>query len=124
MRVGLKPGRSILAVIAMAGTVAVGLLSARQAPAQRRPSLGVDVISGSSQGLAIAPVPLDLRGKNRFLVGLGSYIVNGSGACVGCHTNPEFAPGGDPFRGQPEKVNTTNYLAGGAKFGPFTSRNL
>ena len=25
------------------------------------------------QGLAIAPVPLDLRGKNRALVALGSY---------------------------------------------------
>ena len=28
------------------------------------------------QGLAIAPVPLKLTGKNRALVGLGSYIVN------------------------------------------------
>ena len=35
--------------------------------------------NGSSrvqQGLAIAPVPLDLQGRNRALVGLGSYIVN------------------------------------------------
>lgn len=28
------------------------------------------------QGFAIAPVPLNLEGKNRALVGLGSYIVN------------------------------------------------
>ena len=28
------------------------------------------------QGLAIAPVDLNLRGKNRALVGLGSYLVN------------------------------------------------
>ena len=31
------------------------------------------------QGLRIAPVPLDLRGKNRALVGTGSYLVNAVG---------------------------------------------
>jgi len=76
------------------------------------------------RGLAIAPVTLNLRGKNRNLVARGSYIVNGQGGCNDCHTNPNFAPGGDPFQGQPEEINATNYLAGGAQFGPFTSRNI
>jgi len=76
------------------------------------------------RGFEIAPVPLDLRGKNRALVGLGSYIVNGQGGCNDCHTHPAYAPGGDPFLGQPEKINSQQYLTGGRVFGPFVSRNL
>lgn len=76
------------------------------------------------QGFDIAPVPLDLKGKNRELVGLGSYLVNAVGGCNDCHTNPPYAAGGDPFMGQPKKVNVDCYLAGGMQFGPFTSRNL
>jgi hypothetical protein len=75
-------------------------------------------------GYAIAPVPLDLKGKNRALVGLGSYIVNSMGGCNDCHTSPPFAEGGDPFLGQPKQVNAGKYLAGGVSFGPFVSRNL
>jgi hypothetical protein len=74
------------------------------------------------RGLAIAPVALNLDGKNKRLVGAGSYIVNIG--CVDCHTNPVYADGGNPFFGQPEQINTQNYLAGGAHFGPFTSANL
>ena len=77
------------------------------------------------QGLKIAPVPLKIDRKNLFLVGLGSYIVNAQGACNDCHTNPSFAEGGDPFQGQPEQINTANYLAGGTPFGPgIVSRNI
>jgi hypothetical protein len=76
------------------------------------------------QGLGIAPVSLDIRGKDLRLVGLGSYLVNAAGGCNDCHTNPPYAMGGDPFAGQPLKINTANYLAGGQKFGPFTSRNI
>jgi hypothetical protein len=76
------------------------------------------------KGFAIAPVPLDLQGKNRNLVGLGSYIVNAQAACSACHTNPEFAPGHNPFLGQPPRINRENYLAGGQSFGPFVSRNI
>lgn len=74
------------------------------------------------RGLAIAPVALNLDGKDKTMVGEGSYIVNTG--CVGCHTNPEFAAGGSPFLGQPEKMNTQNYLAGGVAFGPFRSANI
>ncbi|CAL1242110.1 hypothetical protein [Candidatus Methylocalor cossyra] len=76
------------------------------------------------QGLAIAPVPLNLENKDRKLVGLGSYIVNAQGGCNDCHTNPPYAPGGNPFRGEPEQINIAGYLAGGQSFGPFVSSNL
>ena len=35
------------------------------------------------RGFEIAPVPLNLEGKNRALVGLGSYIVNAQAGCNG-----------------------------------------
>jgi len=85
-------------------------------------------------GMNIAPVRLDLKGKNRSLVGLGSYIVNAQGGCNDCHTwritdeasnaGSNYEEGGDPFLGQPEQIYAAGYLAGGRKFGPFTSRNL
>lgn len=77
-----------------------------------------------ARGFAIAPVPLDLRHKNRALVGLGSYLVNAGGGCNDCHTNPPYTHSGNPFTGAPKQVNQAHYLAGGAPFGPFTSRNL
>ena len=76
------------------------------------------------KGYEINPVPLDLAGKNPALVGLGSYIVNGQGACTDCHTSPPYAAGGDPFLGQPTVANVEGFLAGGTPFGPFISRNL
>src|SRR6201998_4467337 len=74
-------------------------------------------------GYAIAPVPLNLEGKNPALVGLGSFIVNAQGDCNGCHTaggppNFNFANGGNPYFGQPKVVDPTTYLAGGTDFGP------
>ena len=85
-------------------------------------------------GMDIAPVRLDLKGKNRSLVGLGSYIVNAQGGCNDCHTwratqdppnfGSNYEEGGDPFLGQPEQIYAEGYLAGGRPFGPITSRNL
>jgi hypothetical protein len=76
------------------------------------------------QGFAIAPVPLNLDGKNRKLVGLGSYIVNAQGDCNGCHSaSPatEFLPGGVPYFNQhPTKINPATYLGGGNDFGPVS----
>jgi hypothetical protein len=66
--------------------------------------------SGQSEvqrGFDIAPVPLNLDGKYRSLVGLGSYYVNGVSDCIGCHT-----------------ANEGQYLGGGVPFGPVLSRNL
>src|SRR5258706_5474956 len=76
------------------------------------------------RGLHLAPVTLDLRHRNRALVGLGSYIVNAQGGCNDCHTNPSYVPGHDPHLGQPELINAPCYLSGGQAFGPFLSRNL
>lgn len=79
------------------------------------------------RGFEIAPVRLNLRGKNRDLVGLGSYIVNAVADCNGCHFAPpsSFAPGGDPYQGEPKQINRAGYLAGGNdQFGPFIPRNL
>jgi hypothetical protein len=76
------------------------------------------------RGFDIAPVPLNLQGKNRALVGLGSYIVNAQGGCNDCHTNPAYLPGHDPFLGEEEQINGPCYLSGGVDFGPFRSRNL
>ena len=74
-------------------------------------------------GFAIAPVKLNLNGRNRALVGKGSYIVNATGDCNGCHNNPRvggaWAAGHNPFFGQPKMENVSAYLAGGTPFGPF-----
>jgi hypothetical protein len=75
-------------------------------------------------GFKIAPVPLALRDKDPNLVGLGSYIVNTTGTCNDCHTNPPWAANHDPTLGQPAEVNAAKYLAGGVAFGPFVSRNI
>jgi hypothetical protein len=87
------------------------------------------------QGFAIAPVHLNLNGKNLALVGLGSYIVNANVPCNECHgAGPaitQFLPGGNPYFGQPTKINPATYLGGGRDFGPpvpgsahIISRNL
>jgi hypothetical protein len=80
-------------------------------------------------GFQIAPVPLNLKGKNCDLVGYGSYLINAVAGCNGCHTNSpptEYAPGGNPYLRFPfftgtEKINTATYLAGGRDFGPIGS---
>jgi hypothetical protein len=78
------------------------------------------------RGYELVPpgVKLNLLGKDRALVGLGSYIVNTSG-CIDCHSHPSYAPGGDPFLGQPEVINAPEYLSGGRQFGPtITASNI
>jgi hypothetical protein len=81
-----------------------------------------------SQGFKIAPVPLNLAGKDKTLVGLGSYLVNASGDCNGCHSmGPEtefITPTGNPYFLSPPftghvKINPATYLGGGRDFGPF-----
>ena len=76
-------------------------------------------------GFEIVPqgITLDLKGKNKALVGLGSFLVNAVGDCNGCHNgggppNFNYAAGANPYFGQPAQVDSTTYLAGGADFGP------
>src|SRR5262250_2001436 len=56
------------------------------------------------RGFEIAPVPLNLEGKNRALVGLGSYIVNAVADCNGCHSAgppTEFTRNCNPYQLSP-----------------------
>ena len=106
------------------GTLAACMLLAATAAARATdPDLGL-LEERVARGFKIAPVPLNLAGLDRNLVGLGSYIVNAQGGCNDCHTNPPYARGGDPFAGQKKKINAAGYLAGGVPFGPFISRNI
>ncbi|MCU1382682.1 MAG: CytoChrome c, class [Acidobacteria bacterium] len=76
------------------------------------------------RGFEAAPVPLNLHGKNRALVGLGSYIVNVMSECNGCHSagpQTEFLIGGNPYTGAPAVTNPATYLGGGRDFGPYPS---
>ncbi len=78
-------------------------------------------------GLKIAPVKLNLTGKDPTLVGVGSYIVNAVADCNGCHTssptgseygshnNPYLLP---PLNSKPWQVQAQYYMGGGQNFGP------
>jgi hypothetical protein len=71
------------------------------------------------RGFDIAPVTLNVKGKNRALVGLGSYIVNAQGECNGCHSagpQTQYVGLNNPYFGNPEVVNTHTYLGGGRDF--------
>ncbi len=85
----------------------------------------IDSENPVKRGYALVPpgVVLNLQGKDHLLVGLGSYIVNTSG-CVDCHSYPTYSPGGDPFKGEPERLNAEEYLSGGRQFGPITAANI
>ena len=116
----MKP-RVILAVCTVLFVGVLGISSNASSPDDDERGSG----SGGSEelrriirGYALTPVRLDLRGKDRALVGLGSYIVNAQGGCNDCHTNPPFVDGGDPHLGQPKQINAARYLAGGMPFGP------
>jgi hypothetical protein len=113
-RQGLK---ALGTALVFAGAAIAGLLlNSSRGKAQ---DSGEDAQSRIEQGLEIAPVHLNLDGKNRELVGLGSYLVNAVADCDGCHSAgppTEFAPGGNPYFGQPEKINTATYLGGGRHF--------
>jgi hypothetical protein len=70
----------------------------------------------------VAPVPLNLHGKNHDLVGLGSHMVNVGSDCNSCHNsggppNFDFLPGFNPYFGQPKKLDPSVSLGGGAIFG-------
>lgn len=109
-----------LAAVVLTGT----LISSSNSQAQD----GSDDASRVQQGFAISPVRLNLSGKNSTqvaLVGLGSYIVNASGDCNGCHTsggppNYNYLSGHNPYFlfQEPTQTDPSAYLAGGTDFGP------
>jgi hypothetical protein len=114
--------KTALAVIGLAAVVLAGMLNTL--PHVRAQDNRNDDESLIRKGFEIAPVPLNLEGKNRDLVGLGSFIVNAQVDCNGCHTaggppNFNYANNGNPyFLNQPlgTKTDPTTYLAGGTPF--------
>lgn len=125
----------------MAGTVLSITFAAGISPAAPPAELAAkndDAYAYTSEvriGFRLAPVPLNLRDRNFFLVGLGSYIVNAVAGCNDCHSagpQSQYVAGGNPFFGQrPPVTNPVTYLGGGRDFGPLTpnsphivSRNL
>lgn len=125
---------SMTRITGIAGSLAilftVGLVLSNLSPVQAESEASL-----SKHGLSIAPVPLNLQGKNVELVGYGSYLVNAVSDCNGGHSQgppTEYAPGGNPYFSQkPTKVNPATYLGGGRDFGPLipgsadiVSRNL
>ena len=117
----MTPGqrfKALCVTVACAGVAMAGMLVS--SPRGKAEDRGDDSDSKIERGFEIAPVHLNLEGKNRALVGLGSYIVNAQADCDGCHSagvRTEFAMGGNPYFGQPEKVNPATYLGGGRDFG-------
>ena len=111
-----RPAAVVVAVVAFG---VVGMLSS-PLPLQAQDPSETSLIQ---QGFAIAPVPLNLAGRNRDLVGLGSYLVNAIGDCNGCHSSGApplflypYATGGNPYFNQPEKIDPSVYLNGGTNF--------
>jgi hypothetical protein len=96
-----------------AGSWLAALAVSTLLPASAAPA---DDLSQILRGYEIAPVPLNLTGKDWAAVGLGSYLVNTTG-CNDCHTHPNWSPTGNPYFGQPEQINTAQYLSGGRTFG-------
>jgi hypothetical protein len=81
-------------------------------------------------GYAASPVPLYLKGKDPAQVGIGSYIVNGSADCDGCHSTTvngvgEFTANGNPYTlpapagpySGKTVFNPAVFVGGGANFG-------
>jgi hypothetical protein len=107
---------------------AIGLTALLVPPASRvhAQSSDDDTISQERKiqiGFEIAPVKLDLRGRNAALVGLGSYYVNAQGGCADCHNCPTYQPGHNPFsppfgENGDGRLNAAHYLSGGTPFGP------
>ena len=119
-------GRQLRRIGGVAGACAMAAVLASLVTTGSRVQAQADDRDGEAskiqRGFEIAPVFLDLRHKNRALVGLGSYIVNAQSACNDCHSagpQSQFLPGGNPYFGQPEITNPTTYLGGGRDFGPY-----
>jgi hypothetical protein len=100
-------------------------------------------------GYKMSQVPLDLKGKDPLQVGVGSYIVNGTGVCNHCHSvnqyykaeypqnqadkvgNPYFLPAlYGPYLGSIVDgkatfiIDHSTFVAGGQNFGAVRSKNL
>ena len=87
-------------------------------------------------GLQVAPVPLTYDKQDRDLVGLGSYLVNVTVGCDGCHRandpTTQYVAGHNPYQRlgpftPPKALNPQTNLGGGRDFGqigPITSPTI
>jgi hypothetical protein len=116
--------RALCVTFVCAGaSVAATLFSSPRGRAEDR---GDESDSRIERGFEIAPVPLKFEEEDRKLVGRGSYLAN-CGGCNDCHdTGPpaQFVRGGNPFFGQPKKVNPATYLGGGRDFGELAPQPI
>ena len=105
----------IVGVVATVVVIILGGILIRSARVQAKDKDVDNDESKIQQGFDIAPVPLNVARKNRALVGLGSYLVNGPGDCNACLNagpgNNQFLPGGNPFFGQPKHINPSTLRA-------------
>ena len=96
--------------VACAAVVLLGALATSRTHADEDGSDHEGDAARIRRGFEIAPVPLNLKHRDRDLVGLGSYLVNAVADCNGCHSAgpvTEYAPGGNPyFKGSPPTVVT------------------
>jgi hypothetical protein len=114
-------------LVGVAAAVFAGSLGAAVLTAQQDRGEVTGDESRIQTGFAYASqqgITLDLKGKNRALVGLGSYLVNAVGGCNDCHTAPPYTSNPEAFLGAPKQINVACYLAGGTAFGPFVSRDI
>lgn len=127
----MSSSKTALAGAALAVFLAVGVLFVSPRGRAQGPSEASQDQAEIQIGLNIAPVFLNMIGKDPNLVGLGSFLVNAVGDCNGCHTgNPngsEYTTSGNPyllpipqgpFTGKAQ-IDPTYYLAGGQDFGPL-----
>jgi hypothetical protein len=103
-----------MSVAKLSATLILIVLTSAAAIAEDRDS--GDRISNSvvEQGYESSPIPrekLNLAGKDRALVGLGAYLVNGAADCNGCHTFPRFLRPGGTVPGTNPVGNSTGNLA-------------
>jgi hypothetical protein len=125
----MRPRKFVRPAVAVAAFVAIVLAgvvsSSPRVKAQDDRDDRDDRDSRIQQGFTIAPVPLNLSGKNLALVGLGSYFVNATVPCNECHgagpANSQYLPGGNPYFGEPKKINPATYLGGGRDFGALVA---
>src|ERR1700724_2210723 len=93
-RIIMKAGRLITSVVALAALTVIvtsGTLGRSQRVQEQNDD---DQKSRIERGFPMAPVPLNLEGKNRELVGLGSYLVNAVASCNDCHSAGPQTHGG------------------------------
>lgn len=108
---------TLSSVLVTAAVVAIILTPIRHARAQ----VSTNSDSRVQIGFAVAPVPLNMAGRNPAQVGLGAYLVNADGCndCLDKGPQTQFVPGPNPYFGQRKKLNPATYLGGGRDFGPL-----